>query len=368
MIVAVVSIPILIHGLGKDRFGALVLAWALIGYASLFDMGLGRALTQLVAKKLGEGAEQEIPTLVWTSLLLMLARGIVGAAVIGAISPWLIHRALKIPAELQSEVRTPSIYLVCLLVVITTSANRGSSGAYQRFGIINALRIPMGVFAFAGPLLVLPFSKSLSVVMVVLVIGRVIAWGAHLLFCLKVTPSLSQGIVWRRAAVGPLLRFGSWMTVNYIVGPLMIVLSLFNWRDPFYWCCGRLHHAIRSCNKTLAHSIIITSSDVPRFLHNFCAGPQSYSDAIWANSEVSATYVVSGDLADRRARTGRPKDLAGERFRSTQHSRAPMAGRGGVPELSASAPFAVVQGAGIPDLTAKLHLIELPIYLGVCLR
>src|SRR5258705_13553401 len=52
MIVAVVCIPILIRGLGKERFGVLTLVWAVIGYASLFDLGLGRALTQLVARKL----------------------------------------------------------------------------------------------------------------------------------------------------------------------------------------------------------------------------------------------------------------------------------------------------------------------------
>jgi O-antigen/teichoic acid export membrane protein len=52
MLVAVFCIPILAKGLGTDRFGVLALAWALIGYTSLFDLGLGRALTQLVAKKL----------------------------------------------------------------------------------------------------------------------------------------------------------------------------------------------------------------------------------------------------------------------------------------------------------------------------
>ena len=77
LLVAVFSIPILIHGLGKDRFGVLTLAWALIGYASLFDIGLGRALTQLVAKKLGGGEDHEIPALAWTSLLLMAALGAV---------------------------------------------------------------------------------------------------------------------------------------------------------------------------------------------------------------------------------------------------------------------------------------------------
>ena len=61
MIVAVFCIPILIRGLGTSRFGVLTLAWALIGYASLFDLGLGRALTQMVAKKLGAGEDREFP-------------------------------------------------------------------------------------------------------------------------------------------------------------------------------------------------------------------------------------------------------------------------------------------------------------------
>jgi len=75
MVVAVFCMPILIKGLGTDRFGVLTLAWALIGYASLFDLGLGRALTQLVAKKLGAWEEREIPAVAWTSLVLMMLLG-----------------------------------------------------------------------------------------------------------------------------------------------------------------------------------------------------------------------------------------------------------------------------------------------------
>src|SRR6266403_3719736 len=98
MLVAVVCIPILIRGLGKERFGVLTLSWALIGYASLFDLGLGRALTQLVAKKLGAGQDGEVPTLVWTSSLLMLLLGVLGAAVASLLSPWLVHHALNVPS------------------------------------------------------------------------------------------------------------------------------------------------------------------------------------------------------------------------------------------------------------------------------
>ena len=63
LLVALVSIPILIRGLGTDRFGILTLAWVVIGYFSLFDLGLGRAVTKLVADRLGAGASERVPAL-----------------------------------------------------------------------------------------------------------------------------------------------------------------------------------------------------------------------------------------------------------------------------------------------------------------
>lgn len=54
MLVAIPAIPALISGLGAARFGVLTLAWVVVGYFSLFDLGLGRAMTQLVAEKLGD--------------------------------------------------------------------------------------------------------------------------------------------------------------------------------------------------------------------------------------------------------------------------------------------------------------------------
>jgi O-antigen/teichoic acid export membrane protein len=44
-------IPFLVRESGIEVFGILTLVWALIGYFSLFDFGLGRALTQQVAQE-----------------------------------------------------------------------------------------------------------------------------------------------------------------------------------------------------------------------------------------------------------------------------------------------------------------------------
>jgi len=76
---AVITIPYLVEALGVARFGVLSLAWVVVGYFSLFDMGLGKALTQLVAKKIGSGDEHEVPSLVWIGMGLMVIFGSVSA-------------------------------------------------------------------------------------------------------------------------------------------------------------------------------------------------------------------------------------------------------------------------------------------------
>src|SRR5215469_5003968 len=69
ILVAMCVIPFLVHHLGVDRFGVLTLAWILVGYLSLLDLGIGRATTKLLAEKLALGNTQGARNLVWTAIL-----------------------------------------------------------------------------------------------------------------------------------------------------------------------------------------------------------------------------------------------------------------------------------------------------------
>lgn len=228
LLVAIIAIPLLIDGLGMARFGVLTLAWMVVGYFSLFDLGLGRALTKLVAERLGAGRDEEIPALVWTALGLMAFLGVLGALAVAGLSPWLVRSVLKIPAELQPETLTAFYLLAASIpIVISTTGLRGILEAHQRFGLVNAVRIPLGIFTFLGPVAVLPFSNSLVPVVAVLVAARLIAWVAHIRLCLYVAPELRAVSRVRRAMVRPLLSFGGWMTVTNIVGPLMVYMDRF---------------------------------------------------------------------------------------------------------------------------------------------
>ena len=228
LLVAVVSIPILIDRLGKDRFGVIALAWALIGYAGLFDLGLGRALTKLVSEKLGNGGERTIPELFWTSESMMVILGMAGATLLALGSHWLVYGILKIPPALQSD-SLHSFYALAasLPLVISTAGLRGFLEAQQAFGLINLVRVPMGVFTFIGPLLVLPFSHHIFPIVMILLAGRAAAWIAHLLLCFRVLPRLTEELAIRPEHMRPLFSMGGWMTVSNVVGPMMLYMDRF---------------------------------------------------------------------------------------------------------------------------------------------
>src|SRR5687767_15997822 len=71
LVVAIFLIPVLLDRLGAERFGLLVLAWALVGYFGVFDLGLGRALTKIVADRIGDHTSRVPSSLGWTAVALM---------------------------------------------------------------------------------------------------------------------------------------------------------------------------------------------------------------------------------------------------------------------------------------------------------
>jgi O-antigen/teichoic acid export membrane protein len=177
MLVAVVAVPVLVHKLGLDRFGVLSLAWIVIGYFGLFDLGIGRALTKLVADKLGLDEHGDIPALVWTSLATMLILGAIGALLAVASSRWLLS-VLKTPPPLHDEsLRTFYLLALSIPIATLTSGFRGILEAGQEFTILTLLRIPLSTFSFLGPLLVVPFSTSLVPIILVLIFGHT-SWPA----------------------------------------------------------------------------------------------------------------------------------------------------------------------------------------------
>ncbi len=365
LVVAIFAIPILIKGLGTERFGVLSLAWMLIGYFSLFDLGIGRALTKLVAEKLGAGENEKVPTLVWTSLFMMLILGILGALLLGLLSPWLVYSILKIPENLRAE-SLHVFYLLALSipVVISTAGLRGILEARQLFGLINYVRIPLGLFTYIGPVVALWFTRDLVIIVGVLAIGRLLAWLIFLELCLRMLPELGRHRTINRREMGPILRFGGWLTVSNVISPLMEYLDRF--------LIGSLISVAAVAYYVTPYDVItklwiisgaITAVMFPAFSIRFVQ--DQASTALLFSRAVKSILLILFPITLVIISFAHPflNFWLGKEF--AQHSTFVLQCLALAVFINSIShiPFALIQGVGRPDLTAKLHFAELPFYL-----
>jgi O-antigen/teichoic acid export membrane protein len=365
LIVGFLSIRVLIEALGTDRFGVLTLAWLVVGYFSLFDLGLGRALTQLVAEKLGGEQESEIPALAWTTLLLMLMLGLVGGVILAVLSPWIVYSVLKIPPILQTEtLQTFFLLAFSLPAVILSSSLTGILTALQRVDLINMVRIPMSIFSNVGPIFVLPFSHSLFPVVGVIVVGRYIALTANLLLCFKAFPPLAKekSIEW--VQVQPLLRFGGWMTITNVVGPLMVYLDRF--------LIGGVISASAVAYYATPYEVVTKLWIIPTAIVGvlFPAFATSYIDdprrtaSLYQRGLKYVFLIIFPIVLIIVALAHEGLDLwLKTTFADNSTRPLQWLAVGVFINSLAQTPFTLIQGIGRPDLTAKLHLVELPFYL-----
>lgn len=364
MLVGMLSIPVIIRHIGTERFGIVTIAWMLIGYCSLFDMGLGRALTQVVAEKLGKNESHDIPALFWTSLALMLSLSLVGACAMAGMASTLVHGVLKIPVELQRET-VASLYILAFSIpcVVLTSAFIGFLSAYNRFDIINAIRIPMGIFGYAAPLIVLPFSHNLIAIMFALAVGRVITCLAHFRASLAISSELGEKIVIRKDLLKPLFRFGGWLTVSNIIGPFMVYFDRF--------LIGSLVSVAAVAYYTTPYEVITKLWIIPGALLSvlFPAFAAHYGrDRCYAagllDRAVKYLLLILFPIVFVVvvwARDGLALWL-GDSFAGHGYQALRWLAMGVFMNSIAQVPFAFIQGGGKPDITTKLHLGELLVY------
>lgn len=363
--VGLITIPLIVRGFGVERFGLLTLAWAVIGYFSLFDMGIGRAITQLTAERLEKSPARDVARLAWTGLLMMAVFALIGAIFTAGLTPWFVASVLNMPEALREDAMWAFFMLAAAIpAVVLSTGMAGVLGAIQRFDLINALRIPMGMMVFLIPLAILPYSKSMAFVCAGLMAIRILFLVLHVAACFRAFPPLRAHVGIERSEIRRLLSFGGWMTVSNIIGPLMVYMDRF--------VIGAALSISAVSYYVTPYEIVIRLWAIPAAIVAvlFPAFAASKSSGL---SHVTALYSMGGRailaalapivlvlvvFAEEGLRVWLGDDFA-------QKSTAVLQwlAIGVYLNSFAQVPFVFIQGIGRADITAKLHLLELPIYI-----
>lgn len=367
LLVGLFTIPFIVRGLGTERFGLLSLAWVILGYFSIFDLGLGRATTKYVAEALSKGEEDRVPQILWTAVTFQAVLGIVGAIILAGITPLLVERILKIPLELVGEARAV-FYLLSLSipVVLISSSFSGMLEAAQRFVLINAVKIPISSLTFLLPLIGLLLGFHLPGIVALILMVRFGALVVFVIMNLRMAPQLRK-YAGSFSIFPRLFSFGGWVTVSNIVGPVLVYLDRFligsllsmaavAYYSAPYEAVTRLWIIPASLVMTLfpAFSALKGIEDKQR-IGNLFARSVKYVLLVLGPAVLMIVIFAEEAL----------QIWLGTDFVIKSKAALQILAFGVLINSLAHTPFALLQGMGRPDITAKFHLLELPIYVGM---
>lgn len=363
-IVGFFAIPLLIKNLGVERFGILTVVWALIGYFSLFDFGLSRVITYKVSDMFRTGNIDELPIFFWSSLMLILIFTFIGSTLLIIIScfPSLFSSQVG-PESLNDGIASLRLIAVGLPAITITAGFKGLLEAEHRFLELNILQAFQGIFTFLIPLFISYFSSGLIGPVTGLVLLRYLFCYLHSWICLRNKPHLSKVKIYRLAQILQIFKEGGWYSVSNIIGPIMVYF------DRFFisLLVPASQIAYYTTPLEIVNRMLVIPASLSRTLFpTFTMYKNSARSEQLFRKSLSALIAIMAPLAIGSTFVAKTffSIWLGNQFADHSASIFIILVWGVVINSMAWIPFTLIQSFGHPNVTAKVHLIELPFYIG----
>lgn len=370
LIVAALTIPSLIGLVGMERFGLLALAWGLIGFAGIFDLGIGRATTQTIARLRGTDQLEQVPAVLKTAATLSFRTGLIGATLLGIAVLAGAHTHIKYAVALNSEVTTAAYLLALAIPIQSMSAMfRGVNEAFENFREISLVRIGLGVANFLGPFCVALFTTNLAALVSTLLLSRMIAFFLFRKFanaCLaRELPSEAKGVTVKvsPAIAKRLLSFGGWITVSGVIYPLMMQSDRL--------LIGAIISASAVATYVIPYEMVIqslvlvgaiTTVIFPRLTALASSKPKEVKTYFFRWLRIVSIAMMLVTLLLVILLPNIMKLWLGEALHGESISVAVILCIGLVPYAVGSMYLSLLHACNRPDITGKTHLIETPIF------
>lgn len=227
--VGAVSVPYLIAHMGIERFGILTIMWAIVGYASVFDFGLGRSATQQVAARIASGKDNEVRSIASMAIILTAFVGSVVGVIFAISADLLATKILNTSAGLANEAAT-SLICVAFGIPLATMSNgyRGVLESYRKFFEVNVAKIITGTAIFLLPLSwIFLFGGGLVEASIMLVLARLFGVATFFWLYRALPFNFTQGKEVSFSEKLGIVKSGMWMSASSIVSPVLVYLDRF---------------------------------------------------------------------------------------------------------------------------------------------
>jgi O-antigen/teichoic acid export membrane protein len=365
VVVTIVSVPLFLTQIGGARYGALAIAWLVLGYVGQADFGMSRAITQRIASlRASANGDRQGAAAIWSAGVIATGIGLLGACLVYAGMRYFFAGTFQVDAELVKELEgtvlllalsTPLVNYYSVAIGALLGAERT-----QTVAVFNALSaIALQLFPLAAAYTI---SVDLTVLVAAAFIARlgftVPAIAACWLLFLKGHPIRTS-----RQEIGNLGRFGVWVMVTALVGPLMIITDRF--------LIGAVLGAVavaaytipyQIANRTLMLPYAVMQVMFPRFAAESSADAHANAGQymVYLGTVYAVVAIAIIALAEPLMRLWLGAALD---ERSIIIAQIIMIGLWA--NAIAQVPFGFLQARGNPRFTGLLHVAELPLYIAL---
>lgn len=358
---SLVSIPLYIGLIGDARYGVLAVAWLLLDYFGLFDLGLGRATAQRIASLANAGPEERAASF-WTALAFNVGLGVIGGLVIWPAALYFFGHGFSVESALRTELAQAIPWLVLAVPLATISGVlTGALQGRAQFLELNIISVVGSALIQLVPLSVAwLYGPNLAWLLPAVILSRVVTLSALFWRC-RVHIFIGQPRIISGTYAKGLLRFGGWVSVTALVSPIMVILDRF--------VIGAALGAKAVTYYTVPFQLAQRSAIIPGALSSAIFPRLATADA---TDGRKLTLVAMRSLAVVMT----PLMLTGvllidpflgwwisHEFASQASSIGQILLLGFWINAFAVIPYAQLQAAGRPDLVAKCHLAEVIPYL-----
>jgi len=369
-LVLLVAMPKLIRFLGEASFGLFSLAWVIIGYLTVLDIGVSRAATKFISGHLANREFASVHQIVSTAIVANLGLGTVGGLTVALASPFLVHSVFKVGTGLEQQAKL-AFYVAALAVpvLLLQGVFRGVLSSFQRFGWITAVNTIATTLQWGLACFLAWRGHSLALVVLSTVLVRTLATAAYGLVLKTVMP---KGRLLRTPDfdhLSKLLRFGSWVTVSQVVGPLLVYLDrvlIASFNSLSAVALYIVPYEVMTRLRIIPSSLV--TSLYPAFSERTHQDSRTQLETLYRQSiryllplllpGILILVILGSDLLEI---------WMGAAFAAQTTSALKILAFGVLANGMAFIPFNILQAVGRPDLTGKFHILELPAYLVLCL-
>jgi O-antigen/teichoic acid export membrane protein len=365
VVLGLAFLPLLVVRYGHDRFGLLSLLWTSLAYFMLLDLGLGRALTQLVARRSLEDRPGEMRSLLVTSLAFVLLCGGVLALALVLSAGLVAQMLLRVPPGLTAEA-TRAVRLLAALVPVTVSLSvvRGYLEGRRHFGRSALIRASVSSLGYLVPVGACLITQDLSVAVAGILVTRVAVLLLGLALCRS---DIGAGSGWAAnlSVLKELVRTGGWVTVSNVVSPVMATLDRFLVAHLVSLAAAGYYATAQQVGNQL---VMLPASLAAVLFPLFASGSpvggresgRLYGTAMkWVAVSLAPVIVIVLLVAEPIL-----KLWIGSAFAENILLPLKILAVGALVNGLAQIPFSALQGSGRAKLTALSHVLELPLYLG----